>query len=180
MVIDKMPHHVTGDAQVLRAEPGLWEMARWVNVGGDPRAAAEIRIGLIEYLLSRGATQCLALPDVTMMAYAIRTGWRLRALGGPQPYPEGGVAVAVSLPITLDEILYLRDLTGRRDAFLMEIDRRARWAGMDLATIEAAFAEARTAAADGDDLARQADEILRRRLPAGPGSHAGAVGQDGR
>lgn len=60
-----------------------------------------------------------------------------------------------------------RDLIGRRDTFLMEIDRRAPWADMDLATIEAAFAQAKTAADDGDDLARQADEILRRRLPAG-------------
>jgi hypothetical protein len=52
---------------------------------------AEIRIALIEYLLSRGANQCLALPDPTMMANAIGTGWRLRALGGPLPYPEGDV-----------------------------------------------------------------------------------------
>ena len=167
MVIDRMPHHIAGDAQALRKDPGLWEMARWINIGGDPAAGVETRIGLIEYLLGRGATQCLALPDVAMMTYAIRTGWRVRALGGPQPYPEGGVAVAVSLPITADEVAYLRDLNGRKDCFLMEIDADAPWAGMALSVIEAVFAEVAATLTDPADVARRADEILRRRLEIG-------------
>lgn len=162
MVVDRMPHHVAGDAGALRADPGLWEMARWVNIGGDPSAGQEMRIGLIECLLRRGATQCLALPDVSMMGYAIRTGWRLRALGGPLPYPEGGIAVAVSLPITQEEVDYLRDLTGRRDAFLMEIDASASWAGLPLPVIEAAFKQAAEAGAGEPDLPAAADELLRR------------------
>ena len=162
MVIDRMPHHVNGDAQALREDPGLWEMARWINIGGDPAASQEVRIGLIEYLLRRRATQCLALPDVEMMAYALRVGWRLRALGGPTPYPEGGVAVAVSLPITAGEVSYLRELTGRRDQFLMEIDPNAPWAGLPLPTIETAFREAAATAVDDEQLAGRADEQLRR------------------
>jgi N-acyl-L-homoserine lactone synthetase len=90
MVIDKMGHHIAGDPNALRAEPGLWEMARWINIGGDAAAGQEIRIGLMEYLLSQGARQCLAIPDVGMLGYAIRTGWRLQPLGPPLPYPEGG------------------------------------------------------------------------------------------
>jgi len=161
MVIDRMPHHVAGDAGALRDDPGLWEMARWINIGGDPSSGQEVRIGLIEYLLRRGATQCLALPDVSMMAYGIRTGWRLRALGAPLPYPEGGVAVAVSLPITREEVAYLRDLTERRDLFLMEIDATAPWAQLPLPVIEAAFKAAAVATADGAELAAIADQHLR-------------------
>jgi N-acyl-L-homoserine lactone synthetase len=165
MVIDRMPHHVASDASALRADPGLWEMARWVNIGGDPSAGQEVRIGLIEYLLRQGASQCLALPDVSMMGYALRTGWRLRALGAPLPYPEGGVAVAVSLPITRDEVTYLRDLTGRRDVFLMEVDASAPWADLPLPVIEAAFKQASEDVADERELAAAADECLRRAKP---------------
>ncbi len=55
MVLDKMPHHVAGDVNALRAAPGVWEMARWVNIGGDASAGQEMRIGVIEYLLGQGA-----------------------------------------------------------------------------------------------------------------------------
>ena len=164
MVIDNMPHHVAGDAKALREDRGLWEMARWVNVGADPAAGQEIRIGLIEYLLSRGATQCLALPDVSMMGYALLTGWRLRALGAPLPYPEGGTAVAVSLPIAADEVEHLRALTGRRDPFLMEIDPDAPWARLPLIAIEQVFAEFARPGDSVEVLAARADAALRRRL----------------
>lgn len=164
MVIDRMPHHVAGDANALRDNPGLWEMARWVNIGGEPAAGQEMRIGLIEYLMGRGATQCLALPDVSMMGYAIRTGWRVRALGAPQPYPEGGIAVAVSLPITSEEISYLRELTGRRDQFLMEIDPQAPWSALPLPVIEAAYVQAASTSDSQSDLTAKADEQLRRHM----------------
>jgi N-acyl-L-homoserine lactone synthetase len=167
MVIDNMPHHVDGDANALRRDPGLWEMARWVNVGADPAAGQEIRIGLVEYLLSRGARQCLALPDVSMLGYALRMGWRVRALGAPLPYPEGGVAVAVSLPVTADEVAHLRALTGRLDPFLMEIDPAAPWAGLPLTEIEQAFAQAAAVGGDAQALAGRADAALRRRLSLG-------------
>lgn len=167
MVIDRMPHHVAGSAQALRDDPGLWEMARWINVGGEPNAGQEMRIGLVEYLLRRGATQCLALPDVEMMAYAIRTGWRLRALGAPKPYPEGGVAVAVSLPISAEEEVYLRTLTGRRDPFLLEIDPAAPWASLPLTVIESAYAGQAPECVSTDELAVRADAVLRRRLDLG-------------
>lgn len=167
MIIDRMPHHVAGGAEALREDPNLWEMARWINIGNDPSAGQEIRIGLIEYLLRRGAHQCLALPDVGMMTYAIRTGWRLRALGGPLPYPEGGIAVAVSLPITSEEVEYLRDLTGRRDVFLMEIDPDAPWATAPLPVIEAAYVREAAHAANFEDLAARADRRLRDEIPVG-------------
>ncbi len=72
MIIDRMAHYVEGDASALRDQPGLWEMARWISIGADPAVAQELRIGLIEYLLGRGATQYLAIADMEVMAYAIR------------------------------------------------------------------------------------------------------------
>ena len=162
MVIDRMPHHVAGDANALRQAPGLWEMARWVNIGGEAAAGQEMRIGVIEYLLGRGATQCLALPDISMLAYAIRTGWRFRALGAPHAYPEGGVAVAASLPIDGAEIEFLRALTGRRDMFLMEIDAGASWAHLPVPKIEGVYADVANLAMDFHDLAARADLRLNR------------------
>ena len=64
-MIDAMPQYVAGGAETLRTEPGLWEMARWVNIGGDVNAGQEVRIGLVEYLLSQGrnvALRCLTSP----------------------------------------------------------------------------------------------------------------------
>ena len=161
MVIDKMPHHVAGDAAELRKDPHLWEMARWVNVGNDRAAGEETRIGLIEYLLSQGCAQCLALPDIGMLAYAIRTGWRARAIGAPTPYPEGGVAVAVSLPITAEEVAHVRRVTGRSDAFLIDIDPAAPWAQTPLPVIEAIFKAQAASGVSQGELGICADARLR-------------------
>jgi len=167
MIIDRMAHYVEGDASALRNEPGLWEMARWISIGADPAVAQELRIGLIEYLLDRGATQCLAIADIEVMAYAIRTGWRLRVLGPPKPYPEGGVAIALSLPIRREEASYLRDLTDRHDVFMMEIDPGAPWAGLPLPLIQSVFQAAAASARDADEMTALADQELRHRIDIG-------------
>ncbi len=167
MIIDRMAHYVEGDARTLRDEPGLWEMARWISIGADPAVAQEMRIAVIEYLLGRGATQCLAIADIEVMAYAVRTGWRLRVLGPPKPYPEGGVAIALSLPIQREEVSYLRDLTDRQDVFMMEIDPGAPWAGLSLPLIQSAFEAAAARAWDAEEMTTLADQELRHRIELG-------------
>jgi len=166
MLIDAMPQYVEGDARSLRSDPMLWEMARWVNVGGDPRAGQEMRIGLVEYLLGLGVGQCIGMTEATMMAYAIRTGWRLRALGAALPYPEGGVAIATVLTISQAEVSYLRTLTGRDDPFLIEIDPAAPWATLPLNEIEDAYRAVAPRAASVGGLAAEADAVLRGRTTA--------------
>lgn len=88
-LIDHMPEWVEGDAQELRTDPALWEIARWINRDGWD-TGQEVRIGMIEYLLSRNVTQAISCPDVAMADYAVRTGWRVKRLGPPRCYPEGG------------------------------------------------------------------------------------------
>ena len=163
-LLDAMPEWVAVDAQTLRANPGLWEMARWVNQGEDSAIGAEMRIGLVEYLLSRGATQCLACGDLDVAAYGIRTGWRVNFLGVPRRYPEGGVAVATSLPITQQEAEHLRGLYERRDVFLMEVPAEAPWAGLPLPAIERGYRTAAADAADIPDLHARADALLTEQL----------------
>ncbi|HYG27702.1 MAG TPA: acyl-homoserine-lactone synthase [Caulobacteraceae bacterium] len=166
-VIDAMPEWIEGGAQRLRENPNLWEMARWISQGEDRATGEEIRIGLIEYLLTREASECIACGDLHITAYALRAGWRLKFLGIPRTYPEGGVAVATSLPITQEEVEHARELTGRRDLFLMEVDPAAPWSELPLPVIEGAF---RTAAAEAEDyaaLARLADQLLRASLSGG-------------
>jgi hypothetical protein len=75
--------------------------------------------------------------------------------------------VAVSLPITSEEVDYLRDLTGRRDVFLMEIDPHAPWATAPLPVIEAAYVREAAHAADFEDLAARADRRLRNEIQVG-------------
>jgi acyl-homoserine lactone synthase len=166
-VIDAMPEWIQGDPRVLRADPGLWEMARWISQGEDRAAGEEIRIGMIEYLLRRGATQCIACGDLHITAYALRAGWRLNFLGIPRQYPEGGVAVATSLPITAAEVEHARALTGRRDLFLMEVGPEAPWARLALPVIEQAFVEAAKTARDYDEMAQATDAQLRELVRSG-------------
>jgi N-acyl-L-homoserine lactone synthetase len=160
-MIDRMPEWIDGDAQALRSDPALWEMARWINRSGW-REGQEIRIGLVEYLHSRGATQAISCADVKVADYAVRTGWRLRYLGTPRRYPEGGVAVATSQPVSLEEVEHLRALFGRRDMFLIEVPADAPWADLPLPVIEREFRAAADTASSTAELNAIADTRLRR------------------
>lgn len=166
-VIDAMPEWIEGDAQALRDDPGLWEMARWISQGEERAAGDEIRVGMIEYLLRRGATQCIACGDLHITAYAIRAGWRLNFLGIPRRYPEGGVSVATSLPITAAEVEYARTLTGRHDIFLMEVPAAAAWAELPLSAIEAAYRTAAEGLFTQAEVDAAAGQILEARLLSG-------------
>lgn len=163
-LIDNMTAWLSVPPEQLRADPGLWEMARWVSQGEDRSTGQELRIGLVEYLLSQGATQCIACGDLDVTAYAIRTGWRLNFLGIPRRYPEGGVAVATSLPVAAEEVAHMRGLYGRRDPFLIEIPPEAPWAGLPLPVIEARYRASAQEAASHQELARMADILLRGEL----------------
>jgi N-acyl-L-homoserine lactone synthetase len=160
-LVDNLPEWIAGDPQALRDDPGVWEMARWVSQGEDRAGGQEIRIGLIECLLSRGVTRCIACGDLDVTAYGIRTGWRVEFLGIPRRYREGGVAVATALPIAQAEVDHLRQLTGRRDQFLMEIPAEAPWAELPLTAIETAYREAAAEADSFAALAAAADVRLR-------------------
>jgi acyl-homoserine lactone synthase len=159
-LIDHMPAWVEGDAQSLRRDPDLWEMARWINENGRS-TGQEIRIGLLEYLLSRGASQAISCPDVDKAEYALSTGWRVEFLGQPRHYPEGGQAVATSLRVSVDAIRDARTLYGRRDFFLIEIPAEAPWARLPLQVIDRTFRTAARTAASAAELNVSADARLR-------------------
>jgi N-acyl-L-homoserine lactone synthetase len=159
-VIDRMPEWIDGDAQVLRSDPALWEIARWINQGGWP-TGQEIRIGLVEYLLSRGVKQAISCPDVEIAHYAFRTGWRLRHLGAPRRYPEGGVAVATAQPVSPEEVEHLRERFSRRDMFLIEVPADAPWADLPLPEIEREFQASAGTASSMAELNALADARLR-------------------
>lgn len=159
-VIDCMPEWIDGDAQALRRDPALWEMARWMNPSGL-HAGREIRIGVVEYLLSRGVTQVISTADVEKADYAVRTGWRVRRLGPPRRYPEGGVAVATLLPISAQEVELLRARFRRRDPFLIEVSADAPWSDLPLPDLEREFRSAATIASSNAEMNRIADARLR-------------------
>jgi N-acyl-L-homoserine lactone synthetase len=160
-MIDRMPAWIDGDAQALRSDPGLWEIARWINQSGWSEGQ-EIRIGLVECLHSRGATHAISCADLKIAEYAIRTGWRLSYLGAPRRYPEGGLAVATSQPVSAEEVEQLRTRFGRRDMFLIEIPPDAPWAELSLSVIEREFRAAAGAASSPAELNAIADTRLRK------------------
>jgi len=159
-LIDNMPEWLATPPEALRAEPGLWEMARWVSQGEDRSIGQELRIGLVEYLLTRGGAQCIACGDLDVTAYAIRTGWRLNFLGIPRRYPEGGIAVATSLPVTVAEVEHMRALYARQDPFLIEVPAEAPWARLTLPAIEAAYRACAARTGSNAALAEAADAML--------------------
>jgi N-acyl-L-homoserine lactone synthetase len=161
-VIDCMPQWIDGDAQALRAQPGLWELARWNNTRGRS-TGEEMRIGVLEYMLSHGATQAISCLDTGMMTHAIQTGSRLKVLGHPRRYPEGGEAVAVALPVSAVEVEYLRDRFCRRDRFLIEIPSCVPWADLPVQIIERAFCDAALHASSDEELNAGADALLASR-----------------
>jgi N-acyl-L-homoserine lactone synthetase len=159
-MIDHMPEWIDGDAQALRSDPGLWEIARWINRSGW-KEGQEIRIGVVEYLHSRGATHAISCADLKIADYAVRTGWRLEYLGAPRRYPEGGVAVATSQPVSSEEVEHLRARFGRRDMFLIELPADGPWVDLPLLEIEQEFQAAAATASSIVDLNAIADLRLR-------------------
>jgi len=160
-MIDYMPEWIDGDAQALRSDPALWEIARWMNPGGW-KTGQELRIGLVEYLHSRGVTQAISCADLKVADHAISTGWRLKYLGNPRSYAEGKVAVAVSQPISSEEVEHLRGRFRRRDMFLIELPGNAPWVDLPLPEIEREFRTAAAIASSTAELNAIADTLLRR------------------
>lgn len=159
-LIDHMPEWVEGDAQALRQDPGLWEIARWINKNGH-RTRQEIRIGMIECMLARGATQAVSCPDLRMAKHALATGWSFRPIGSPRRYPEGGIAVAISQPVSPEVVQRMRDFFKRRDFFLIEVPADAPWAHLSLPVIERAYDMAAETAISQEELDSSADRMLR-------------------
>lgn len=159
-VIDHMPEWIDGDAEALRRDPALWEIARWINPRGL-RTGQEFRIGVLEYLHSRGVTQAISCSDVEKTEHVVRTGWPLRHLGPPRRYPEGGVAVATSLPVSAEAVEHLRARFRRRDPFLVEVSAEAPWSDLPLPEWEREFRIAASSASGNAELNRIADARLR-------------------
>lgn len=161
-LIDRMPEWVDRGHRALKEDPTVWEMARWIN--RSPRrkeASIGILVGSIDYMLGKGVSQCISCPDEDKAAHAKKRGWRLRRLGSPRRYPEGGVAVATSLPVNRVELARLREKYECHHPVLLEIPPDAPWAGLPVTVIDSAFREVAPSSKSAAEMYAALDARLR-------------------
>lgn len=141
-LIDNMREWIDGDPRPLKEDPTVWEMARWINKSPRRETSAQVMVGAVEYMLSIGLTQCISCPDEDKAVHAISRGWRMNYLGSPRRYPEGGIAVATSLPISEAGLNHVRALHNCHTPVLLEIPADTPWANLPLPRIDSVFREA--------------------------------------
>jgi len=173
MLFDALPHFMSADPQAYRRRGSIWEMARYVAIGeGLPegeatRASAEIKIALLETAFARGAAEVVGACDTGLYGHITTHGWRFKPLGLPRSYPEGGAAIAFTLPVTLEEIVHARTVNRRFDPLQFELAADAPWAELPLPIIEEEYRRAAEGAAAEDPFQDAAEAALLARVQAG-------------
>jgi len=146
ILLDEMPACAEGAVESLR-RPDVWEMARHLatgqgrSVGEAKQRAAEFRIALLEAGLARGITQLVGSVDVGLLAHGVRAWLRLRPLGLPVIYPEGGSAVGYSIPVTQALIDEMRRVFGVSEPAAFEFGADDQTAAHTPVQFEQAFRE---------------------------------------
>jgi N-acyl-L-homoserine lactone synthetase len=170
MLFDALPHFMFEDAHAYRRRGSVWEMARYVAIGeGLPqgeasKASAEIKIALLEAAFARGATEVVGACDVGLYGHITTHGWRFKPLGLPRSYPEGGAAIAFTLPVTVEEIVHARTVSRRFDPVRLEIPPGAEWSRLPLPVIEEEYRRAACGAAAEDPFEAAAHAALAARM----------------
>lgn len=150
-ILERLAEPASADAVARLGTANLWDVSGWINAGGGRAIEQEMRIGLIEYLLSQGASHGLAVSNMAGLAQMIRTGWRVQPLGYTRRTFDPALTMVVALPISADATAQARQLAGREDAILLEVDPTSPWAHLPIQTIGAAFANLASQAADAAD-----------------------------
>jgi N-acyl-L-homoserine lactone synthetase len=167
-IIERLAEPASADAAARLGTANLWDVSGWINAGGGWATEREMRIGLIEYLLSQGASHGLAVSNMTGLAHMIRTGWRVQPLGYTRRTFDPALTMVVALPISADAAAQARQLAGREDAILLEVDPTEPWVHLPIQTIGAAFANLASQAANASDLrTHAARHLCASGLPSG-------------
>lgn len=110
---DLFPHLIAPEEPPLTA-PGVFECTRYFSAAhlrgrAGFAARSRLHIALLELMGELKATRLLGFVDLPMLAHLRRySGLRLRPVGEPHPYAEGGVTVAFELGVAADDLALAR------------------------------------------------------------------------
>jgi acyl-homoserine lactone synthase len=126
---DVFPHLVADDEPSI-AEPDVWEISRYFASSGARgksgfRRRAEIRLASLEVALEHRVKRLVGMIDIEMLAPMLNgSGWRVRPLGLPAPYPEG-VAQAIEVQVSRGALVDLEESQGLNSPISFEVDQAA-------------------------------------------------------
>lgn len=126
VLTDNFPHLVAGDEPPLN-RPDVWEISRYFAAPhcrgqSGRRRQAEIRLASLEVAHARGVNRLIGMIDLEILPGMLTaSGWRVRTLGLPAPYPEG-VAQAIEVQVSRAALHDMAEMFGLDDDLSLELD----------------------------------------------------------
>jgi acyl-homoserine lactone synthase len=113
VIADIFPHLVLAEEPPIRAAD-TFECTRYFTTGHNRgqrgfEARSRLHISLIEAVQGLGGRRLIGLADLDLLTHLRRfSGLRLRPLGLPAPYDEGGVTIAFEIGVGCDDLQQAR------------------------------------------------------------------------
>jgi acyl-homoserine lactone synthase len=113
VIPDVFPHLVLDGGESVRAAD-TFECTRYFTTGPSRKlrgfeARSKLHISLIEAVRDLGGQRLIGLADLDLLTHLRRfSGLRLRPLGLPAPYDEGGVTIAFEIGVASQDLDYAR------------------------------------------------------------------------
>jgi N-acyl-L-homoserine lactone synthetase len=125
MLADVFPQFVGPDEPSVR-NPDVWEMARYYAVGNSREEEGlgrrgEFGLASIEKAAQCGIRRILVLSDLALVGSVMRSGWKMRIIGLPGPYPEGE-CVAGEIDSSPEAVADLKERLNFRGTSILEMD----------------------------------------------------------
>ena len=123
---DIFPHLVAADEPTIY-RPEVWEISRYFAAAqargrGGLKRRAEVRLASLEVALARGAKRLVGMIDLEMLPPMLNgSGWRVRPLGLPAPYPEG-IAQAIEVQVCPEALQEMEETLGLEGPVALELD----------------------------------------------------------
>ena len=119
---DIFPHLIDASEPSLRA-PGVYECTRYFSAErlrgrAGFEARSRLHVAMVELVRDLGGQRLLGFVDLPLLAHLRRfSGLRIRPVGLPTPYEEGGAAIAFEIGVSADDLERTRrtlDIPGRQ------------------------------------------------------------------
>ncbi|HEX3701527.1 MAG TPA: acyl-homoserine-lactone synthase [Phenylobacterium sp.] len=126
VLTDIFPHLVAADEPPLTRRD-VWEISRYFAAAhcrgqSGRKRQAEIRLAALEVARTRGVNRLIGMIDLEILPGMLTgSGWRVRTLGLPAPYPEG-IAQAIEVQVTHGALVDMAEMFGLEQALALELD----------------------------------------------------------
>lgn len=126
VLTDIFPHLVAADEPSLN-RPDVWEISRYFAAPhcrgqSGRRRQAEIRLASLEVARAHGVNRLIGMIDLEILPGMLTaSGWQVRTLGLPAPYPEG-IAQAIEVHVSRAAVLDMAEMFGLDGGVSLELD----------------------------------------------------------